>query len=167
MLGLAEGLLLGVTLGVAPLVLGVTVLTGASVAAGLLGSGVPAGDSSGTGGRGMSGVGTLASWMLGDCVLGGGLTGLVTGTELLGAEVWLGLGTGEGCMDGLLRGAIGIDGGCLVGDAGAAGEMPAGDVAGAAGSFGLTGVAGDPVARPGDTPGHLHKSKAQHPVSQN
>lgn len=166
MLGLAGAVLLGVTLGVAPPVLGVVVLTGAGVAAWLLGCGVAAGESSGTGGRGMSGVGTLASWMLGDCVPGDGLCGVETGTGLLGVGVWLGLATGDGCGDGLLMGAVGSDGGCLIGDAGAAGEVPAGDEAGVAGTFGLTGIAGDPVAGPGDTPGHLHETEAQHLMSQ-
>ena len=112
--------------------------TGAPTGVGLLPAGVDAGVCPGAGGKGMVGVGTLATWLLGDCVLGDARGAAETG--LLGADV------GE--------------------DVGAAGEVLGGvcvavgdpDGAGRVGVVGMLGAAGE-------TPGHLHESKTYHAAS--
>ena len=91
----------------------------------------------GAGGKGMVGVGTSATWLLGDCGLGDacgaidtGLLGGAVDTGLLGADVGEDLGPGGKVPDGA---------GVAVGD-----------------PDGLVGVAGM-LGAAGETPGHLHK----------
>ena len=67
--------------------------TGAPTGVGLLPVGVDAGVCPGAGGKGMVGVGTSATWLLGDWVLGGARGTAETG--LLGADVGEDLGAAE------------------------------------------------------------------------
>ena len=106
--------------------------TDAATGVGLVPAGVDAGVCPGAGGKGMVGVGTSATWLLGDCDARGAVD-----TGLLGT----GVGEDLGAFGGVLGGVC-----VAVGDPDAPGLM---------GVVGMLGAAGE-------TLGHLQKTRTEH-----
>jgi len=137
----------------------------------VVGVGVAAGDSSGTGGRGISGVGTWLRCTTGDCGLAGVLCEGVTEEALLGDAAGDGLETdwptGEGIDVGLgAAGEAGVMGEPM--ELGAAGEATTGLLVGVWETAGLTGTDGAATGvLSAGTPGHLqHRVKLHSPANK-